>query len=83
MKLVALAEVGQEVAGPLIGLGQEQRAGIARLDELAHLFEEFVGFGQVFAVGPFALDQVGNGIDAKPVDPAVEPERHDVEHLLA
>ena len=41
-----------------------------------------MGLGQVFAVGPLALDQVGDGIDAEAVDPAVEPERHDVEHLF-
>ena len=56
--------------------------GIARVDELAHLLEEVVGLGQVLAVRPLALEEVGHGVDPEAVDPAVEPERHDVEDLL-
>ena len=42
-----------------------------------------MGFGQVFAVGAFTLEQVGHGIDAEAVDAAVQPKGHDAQDFPA
>jgi hypothetical protein len=76
------AEVGQQIFRPLVGLGDEDAAGIFGIHHAAHFLQEGVGFGQIFAVGAFALVQVGDGIDAEAVQPHVQPVADDVEHLF-
>ena len=44
--------------------------------------EEGVGLGEVLAVGPLALEEVGHGVAAEPVHAHAQPEAHDVEHLF-
>ena len=39
--------------------------------------------GQVLAVGPVALEEVGHGVEAEAVEAEVQPEAQDVEHRLA
>ncbi|EKD34780.1 MAG: hypothetical protein ACD_75C02193G0002, partial [uncultured bacterium] len=77
---VATAEIGQHVFRPLVGLGQEHPAGIVHVEMLAEDLEDFLGFRQVFVVGPFTDAEIGHGVEAQAVDPHVEPEAHDLEH---
>ena len=76
---VAVAEVRQDVGGPLVRLGQEHPVLVVLVHLLAELLEDGVALGQVLAVGPLALDQVGDGVEPHPVDAHVEPEPHDLE----
>ncbi len=80
--LVTLAEVGDRILGPLVGLGEQHAIGVVRIDMPAHLFEELVGLGQVLAVGALALEQVGDGVEPQAVDAAIEPEVHGLQHGL-
>ncbi len=41
-----------------------------------------MGLEQVLAVGAVALEQIGNGVEAEPVEAEVEPEADHVEHGL-
>ena len=77
---IAVAEVLAHVLRPLIGLGQQKAVLVVRVDGGAQLLDDRVGFAQIFVVGPFALDQVGNGIEPEAVDAHVEPEPHDLQH---
>ena len=81
--LVALAEVLDDVLGPLIGLGQQDAVGVLRVDGGAHLLEEVMGLGQVLAVGALTLEEVRHGVQAEAVQAEVQPEAQDVEHRLA
>ena len=80
--LVAVAEVLDDVGGPLVGLGQEHPAGVGGVDLLAQALQVLVGLGQVLAVGAVALVEIGDGVEAEAVEADVEPEAHDVEHRL-
>src|SRR5215207_6171149 len=42
-----------------------------------------MGFRQILAVAAVALDQVGDGVEAEPVDSHLEPEVDDLEDGLA
>src|SRR5215472_647264 len=42
-----------------------------------------MGFGQILTRRSFPLDQVRNGVEAKPIDTELQPELHDVPHLFA
>ena len=82
MKLVAAAEIRQQVLGPLVRLGQEHRAGVVFVHKGAHLLEKGVRLRQVLARRPFTLEQVGHGVDAKAVDAAIQPAGHYLEDLV-
>ena len=81
--LVALAEVLDDVLGPLVGLGQQHAVGVLLVDGRAHLLEELVRLREVLAVGAVALEEVGHGVQAEAVEAEVQPEAQDVEHRLA
>ena len=74
LAFVAVAEIGDGILGPLIGLGQKHAVGKALVDVLAQRFEELVRFGQVFAIRALSLEQIGNGVQPHAVDPHAEPE---------
>jgi hypothetical protein len=76
--LVAVAEVGGGVLGPLVRLGQQHAILVARVDVGAQLLQEGVRLRQVLAVRALALVEVGHGVEPQPVDPHLEPE---VDHL--
>ncbi len=80
--LVAVAEVGDDVGRPLVGLGQQQPARVLLVDLLADPLQELMGLGEVLAVGALALEQVRHGVEAEPVKAHVEPEPDDLEHDL-
>ena len=52
------------------------------VDLLAQLAQQGVGLGEVLARAAVALEQVGHGVEAEPVEPEVEPEPHHAEHGL-
>ncbi len=79
---VGIAEVLDDVGGPLIGLGQQHPAGELVVDHLAAVLEERVRLWQVLAVGAFSLEQIGHRIQPKAVDAEVEPEPQHVEHRV-
>ena len=72
--LVAVAEVGDRVLGPLVRLGQQHATLVVGVDVLAQLAQERVRLGQVLAVRPLALEEVRDGVEAQPVDAHLEPE---------
>jgi hypothetical protein len=80
--LVPVAEVRAHVLRPLVGLGQEHPPGVVAVDGAADLLDHPVGLGEVLAARSVALHEVGDGVEAEPVDPQVQPEAHDVEDLL-
>ncbi len=80
---VALAEIGDGVLRPLIGLGQDHAAGILAVHMLAQFFQEDVRLGQVFAVGAFPLVEIRHGVQAETVHSHVEPEFHGLKDRLA
>jgi hypothetical protein len=56
MRGAGFAEVLDDVAGPLVGLGQQHPARKLVVDDLAHSLQKRVGLGQVLAVGAFTLE---------------------------
>ena len=79
---VAVAEVLDDVLGPLVGLGQQHLARVKRVDFLAQPPQVLVSLGQVFAVGAVALEKVRHSIEAETVEADVEPVADDVEHRV-
>ncbi len=77
--LVAVAKVGADVGGPLIGLRQEHLVRVARVELAAEALEHLVRLGQVLVDGPFTLDQVRDRVQPERIHAHVEPETHDVE----
>ena len=78
----SVAEVVDDVRGPLVGLGEQHAVGVLGVDHLADLLEELVRLREVLAVGALLLEQVGHGVEPEAVDAEVEPEPQDVEHRL-
>ncbi len=74
--LVAGAEVGHGVLGPLVGLGEQHPVAMVLVDVRAKLAQEPVRLGQVLAVGALTLVEVGDRVEAQPVDAHLEPEVH-------
>jgi trehalose synthase len=82
LALVAVAEVGAYVGGPHVGFGEDKTVLVLGIHDGANVLDEDVGFGDVFAGGPVAFDQVGNGVEAQAIDSHVHPEAHGVEYLF-
>ena len=80
--LVAVAEVLDDVVGPLVRLGEQDAVRVARVDLGAHALQEGVRLGQVLAVRPVALVQVRHRVEPEAVETEVEPEAQRVQHLL-
>ena len=59
VKLVAVAKVGQQIFGPLVGLGDEDATGVLLVQQTAHRLQEDVGLRQILAVGALALIEIG------------------------
>ena len=82
MALVAVAEVLDDVVGPLVRLGKQHAVGVTRVDLGADALQELVRLGEVLAVRAVALVEVRHGVEPEAVEPEVEPEAQDVQHLL-
>ena len=83
MEFVSAAEVRPKVSRPLIGFRQQHAAGILLVKPTPKILNDYVGFGQILAIGTFALNQVRHGIEPETVHPHVEPELHDAPHGFA
>ena len=82
VELVAVAQVGSHVFGPLVGLGEQHRPRRIVVDKGPQALEVGVGLEQVLAIGAVALVEIGHGIHAKAVHALVQPEADHVQHLL-
>ena len=71
-----VAEVVDDVGRPLVGLGEQDLAGVLLVDEPPDLPQELVGLLEVLAVGALALVEVGHRVEAEAVQAHVEPEGH-------
>ena len=80
--LVAVAEVGADVGGPLVGFGEDEAVGVAVVDGGADGADDVVSLGEALAGGAVALDEVGNGIETEGIDTEVEPEAHGFEDFF-
>ena len=76
-------EVRDRLLGPLVRLGEQEPIAVALVDVGPELAEEVVRRGEVLAVRALLLVQVGDRVEAEAVQPEVEPEVDDREHLLA
>ncbi|MPM39399.1 hypothetical protein SDC9_86032 [bioreactor metagenome] len=82
LALVPVAEVLDHVMGPLVRLAEQQRAGVVVVELLADRLEQVMGAGQVLAVRPVGLDQVGHRVESETVDAQVGPEPQRRQHLV-
>ena len=80
--LVAVAEIGDRVFGPLVSLRQQHPAGVVLVEMRSQLAQEGVRLGQVLAVRPLAFVEVWHGVQAHAVHAHVEPELHDLDDGL-
>ncbi len=78
--LVAVAEVVDDVGRPLVRFGQQHPPGEGGVDLLADPLQELVGLGEVLAVRPLPFEEIGDGVEAEPVHPEVQPEADDPHH---
>ena len=78
--LVAVAEVLAHVLGPLVGLGEQDAAGVTGVERGADALDHRVGRREVLVVRALALAEVGDRVEAEPVDAHVEPELHGADH---
>ncbi len=78
-----IAEIGDRVLRPLVGLGQQHAVGKLRVHVRPQLPEELVRLRQVLVVRPLALEQVGDGVQPQAVHPHLHPEVQGLEDLLA
>ena len=76
VEFVAVAKIGTDIRGPLIGLSKEHSAGIGNAQALAEFANDGVGFGQVFTRGSFALDKKGDRVQTETIDTEIQPEPH-------
>ena len=71
-----------DVLRPLVRLGEQHAVGVARVDLGADALQVLVRLGEVLAVRPLALEEIGHGVEPEAVDAEVEPEAQHVEHRL-
>ena len=81
--LVAVPEIGAHVGRPLVGFREQHAVRPARLDVAPDRLQDGVRLGQILAAGALTLDEVRHGVEAKAVDPQLQPEVHDLQQLLA
>ena len=74
MAFVAVAEVGDRVLGPLVGLGEQHPVLVLGVQPAAQLLQEFVGLRKVLAAGALALVEVRHRVEPEPVHAHPEPE---------
>src|SRR5436853_2831892 len=82
MEFVAVREVCPDVGRPLIRLGQEDAPLVAIVDAMAQLPEVGVGLGEVLAVCPLSLEEVGDSVAAESIESPMQPVTHHREHGL-
>ena len=78
--LVAGAEVGDRVLGPLVGLGEQHAVRVPLVDVPPEFLQKRVRLGKVLARRAVALVQVRHRVQPQPVDALVEPEVDHAQH---
>ncbi len=80
--LVAVAEIRDGVLRPLVGFGQQHPSGKSLVDVLPELFQKRVRLRQIFAVGAFALVEIGNRVQPHTIDARLQPIIDEAEQRL-
>ena len=80
--LIAVAEIFAYVFRPLIRLGEKKPILIVGVDRGTELLDDLVRLAKILVIGAFALDQVGDRIESKAVDPQVQPKTHDFQNRI-
>ena len=75
--LIAIAEVGHGVFGPLIGFGQEHPVSESLVDLPAKVLQKLMRFGKIFAICAFSLVQIRHRVQAHSVHAYTHPELDD------
>jgi hypothetical protein len=65
MAFVLVAEIGSDIARPLVGFGQQHAVLVPRVERAADLLEDGVGLGKILAARAVPLDEIGNGVEAQ------------------
>ena len=78
---VAVAEVVSHVGRQLVGLAEQHPARAPRIDVRPDHLDDGVGLGKIFARRALTLDQVRHRVDPEAIDPEIEPEIQDRQHL--
>ena len=78
---VAITEIGGSVFRPLIRLRKQHAVFIGAVHMGPQIFEEGMGLGKVFTIGPLPLEQIGNGVEPDTVNPHTHPEINNPQHF--
>ena len=62
MALVAVAEIGADVFGPLVGFGEQDFARHVGIERGPDFLDDRMGLREILVVGAFALAQIRNGV---------------------
>ncbi len=71
---VAVPEVRHGILRPLVRLSEQHAVLVVFVHERPEAFQFVVGLWKVLAVRPFALEEIGDGVEAQSVDAEIEPE---------
>ncbi len=83
MTFVAIAEIRDRIVGPLVCFCEQHTVAIFFVYVLAKVSECSVSFRQVFGIGSFAFEQIGDRVQAEAIDSHIEPEVDGCEHSFA
>jgi hypothetical protein len=75
--LVASAEIGCNILGPLIGFGEEHLAWRIGIERRPDVLYDGMGLGKILVAGSFSLAEVWNRAQPEAIDAQVEPVPHD------
>ncbi len=78
---VAAAEIGGSIFRPLVRFRQEDAVFEGFVEMGAQLLEKAMSGGEIFAVGPFLLKEIGNRVKANAVNAERHPEIDHPQHL--
>ena len=83
VRFVAVTEIGDGIFRPLVRLRQKHATTELGINVCPQFFQIDVRLRKILAVRPFALVEVGNGIEPKAVDAKLEPEIADpLDHFV-
>ena len=72
MALVASAEIGCNILGPLIGFGEENLAWRIGIELRPDVLYDGMGLGKILVAGSFSLAEVWNRAQPEAIDAQVE-----------
>ncbi len=83
VELIPVGKICTQVSRPLVGFRQQHASRKLQVEAGAQFFDDGMGLGKVFAIGPFALDQVWNCVQPEGIHSHLQPEAHYVPHLFS